>query len=147
MPRPPKRRFVEFEPEVTYFKPAGVPMHALDEVRLGVDEFEALRLSDLEGLEQEEAARRMGLGQSTFQRIAAAARRKLTQALVEGKAIRIEGGPYRVVARTLLCAECGARWEREEGAGQEQGEPCPGCGSREVRPRWHRGRGHGPRHS
>lgn len=145
MPRPPKHRFVEFEPAVTYFKPAGVPMHTLDEVRLGVDEFEALRLSDLEGLEQEAGARRMGLGQSTFQRIVSAARGKLTRALVEGKAIRIEGGPYRVVARTFICTECGMRWDREAPAEEDPRPPCPGCGGREVRPQWHRGRGRGPR--
>ncbi len=58
-----------FVPEVTYFKPAGVPMRLLEEVWLSVDEAEAIRLKDLEGLEQEEGADRMGISRPTFQRI------------------------------------------------------------------------------
>ncbi|MCL6580444.1 MAG: DUF134 domain-containing protein [Firmicutes bacterium] len=125
MPRPPKQRLVEFLPNVTYFKPAGVPMAALDEVCLGIDEVEALRLKDLEGLEQEECAARMNLAQSTFQRILAGAREKLTRAIVEGKAIRIEGGHYRFVARTFLCPDCGTRWRTQPAPETEQaGEPA-----------------------
>ena len=132
MPRPRKPRFVEFLPDVTYFKPAGVPMSALDEICLGVDELEALRLKDLENLEQEECARRMNLAQSTFQRLLSSAREKLTRGIVEGKAIRIEGGNYRYVARRFQCPDCGTRWEAEtgengtggegEGAGEGRGE-------------------------
>jgi len=53
MPRPPKWRRVDFVPEITYFKPAGVPLNSLDEVRLSIEEAEAIRLKDIEGLEQE----------------------------------------------------------------------------------------------
>ena len=56
MPRPPKCRRVAFLPQATYFKPAGVPLRILDEVVLSVEEAEAIRLKDLEGLEQEEGA-------------------------------------------------------------------------------------------
>lgn len=139
MPRPRKPRFVEFLPDVTYFKPAGVPMAALDEVRLGVDELEALRLKDLEGLDQEECARRMNLAQSTFQRLLAGAREKLTRGIVEGKAIRIEGGDYRFVARTFFCPECGSRWRREAPPPAGASEACPACGNPHIAPRW-RGR-------
>ena len=59
MPRPPKYRRVAFLPNVTYFKPAGIPLKALKEVRLSVEEAEAIRLKDLEGLEQEQGADRM----------------------------------------------------------------------------------------
>ncbi len=163
MPRPRKPRFVEFLPDVTYFKPAGVPMSALDEVTLGVDELEALRLKDLEGLEQEECARRMNLAQSTFQRILSSAREKLTRGIVEGRAIRIEGGHYRLVARRFVCPDCGVRWTAEPGPGAEdrgrgaagagerpEGTPppsvrCPECGSPGAHPQWHRGWGRGPR--
>lgn len=98
MPRPPKHRLVGFLPEVTYFKPAGIPLRFLEEEQLGVDELEALRLSDLEGLDQTEAAQKMGVAQSTLQRILTVARRKVAQALVKGKAIRIEGGAYRLTS-------------------------------------------------
>lgn len=96
MPRPPKRRRVAHVPRVNYFKPAGVPLRALEEVSLGLDELEALRLKDLAGLEQEACAREMGISQSTLQRVLAAARAKVTEALVFGRAIRIEGGPFAV---------------------------------------------------
>lgn len=96
MPRPPKRRRVAHVPRVNYFKPAGVPLYRLEEISLGLDELEALRLKDLAGLEQEACAREMGISQSTLQRVLTAARAKVTEALVFGRAIRIEGGPFAV---------------------------------------------------
>lgn len=107
MPRPPIRRFVEHLPPATYFKPAGVPLRNLDEVTLHVDELEALRLKDLEGLEQAEAAARMGIARTTLRRVLVAARGKLADALVRGKAIRIEGGAFLHVGAGVTCADCG----------------------------------------
>ncbi len=75
------------------FKPAGIPARYLDEVRLTLDEFEALRLADLEGLYQEQAALRMEVSRPTFGRILDVAHQKVAEALVSGKALRIEGGP------------------------------------------------------
>ncbi len=75
------------------FKPAGVPVRYLDEVVLSLDEFEALRLADFEGLYQEQAALRMEVSRPTFGRIIDIARRKVAEALVHGKALRIDGGP------------------------------------------------------
>jgi predicted DNA-binding protein (UPF0251 family) len=79
-------------PETTYFKPAGVRVVDLEESTLSVDEYEAVRLKDLEGLEQEECARRMNISQPTFHRMIVAARKKIADAIINGKAIRIEGG-------------------------------------------------------
>lgn len=90
MVRPLKPRFVKFNPNVTYFKPRAIPLRELEEVELSIDELEAIRLKDLEGLEQEKAAKKMKISQSTFQRILARARNKVAQALIKGKAIRIE---------------------------------------------------------
>ena len=98
-PRPRIPRRVWFEPGVTYYKPAGVRMIHLEEVILTVDEFEAVRLKDYEGLEQTEAAKKMNISQSTFQRIYESARKKIADAIVNGKAIRIEGGSYRMMGR------------------------------------------------
>ena len=109
MPRPTKPRRVEFVPTVTFFKPAGVRMRDLEEVSLGVDEVEALRLKDLLGLEQEECAERMNLAQSTFQRLLTGSRAKISRAIIEGKAMRIEGGNYLVCKSTFPCKECGDR--------------------------------------
>jgi predicted DNA-binding protein (UPF0251 family) len=129
-------------PRVTYFKPAGIPLSALGEVTLGVDELEAIRLRDVTGLEQEECAKSMNLSQSTFQRLLTTAREKVARALVEGRAIRIEGGNYEIVARDLICGVCDHRWTVED-VGESPMPDCPKCGSPEVAPRWHRGRGHG----
>lgn len=96
MPRPSKCRSVESLPGVIDFKPRGVPMHALKEVYLAFDGYEALRLADLEGLDQSEAARRMGISRQTFGRILAQARRTVTRAIVEGLALRVEGGNVRL---------------------------------------------------
>ena len=92
MPRPKRPRKVGFLPEVTYFKPQGVPLSHLEEMTLEVDELEAIRLCDLENLEQVEAAEKMGISQSTFQRILKRARKKIAQGLVLGRAIAVKGG-------------------------------------------------------
>jgi predicted DNA-binding protein (UPF0251 family) len=96
MPRPFKSRRVAFMPEVTFFKPAGMPLRALSQVRLTVEEAEAIRLKELEGLEQEAGAARMNISRPTFQRILASARQKVADALLNGKAIRIEGGNFKI---------------------------------------------------
>ncbi|MBE0530820.1 MAG: DUF134 domain-containing protein [Rhodospirillales bacterium] len=96
MPRPCKCRCVATLPGVIDFKPRGIPMHALQEVYLAFDGYEALRLSDLEGLDQGAAAERMGVSRQTFGRILGAARRTVTRAIVEGMALRVEGGNVRL---------------------------------------------------
>lgn len=127
MPRPIRLRHVAFLPGVTFFKPAGIPMRMLEEVCLSVDEAESIRLRDLEGLEQEEGADRMRISRPTFQRILASARSKIADALIKGKAIRIEGGNYRMLIRRH-CVD-GHEWD----AGLDQGVTvCPICGSSEA---------------
>lgn len=96
MPRPRRCRRIRFEPNITYFKPAGIRMIELEESVITVDEFEAVRLKDLIGLDQEEAAKRMNISQPTFHRLILSARRKIADAIVNGKAIRIEGGNYKI---------------------------------------------------
>ena len=92
MPRPTKPRLVCHSPEAVYFKPRGVPMYDLEEVVLGLDETEALRLADLEGLSHEQVGERMEVSRPTVGRILESARRKVAEALVHGKALRISGG-------------------------------------------------------
>lgn len=89
MVRPRKPRRVMFDPNVTYFKPRAVPLSILEEVDLGVDELEAIRLCDLKGLNQIKAAKRMRISQSTLGRILNSAHKKIAEALTEGKAIKI----------------------------------------------------------
>ncbi|MFH1448383.1 MAG: DUF134 domain-containing protein [Candidatus Micrarchaeota archaeon] len=94
MVRPKKCKMVDAVPGVTYFKPRAIPLTDLKEVELTVEEFEAIRLKDFKGLEQEEASKTMGISQPTFHRLIISARRKIAEALVEGKAIKINGGDY-----------------------------------------------------
>ncbi len=90
MVRPIKPRRILFDPDVVYFKPRAVPLFLLEEVDLSMDELEALRLCDLKDLEQEDAAKKMKISQSTLQRILTSARKKVAEALSEGKAIKIK---------------------------------------------------------
>ena len=89
MPRPRLCRCIKFNPNTRYFKPQGIPLRELDEVEMTLEELEALRLRNMEGLEQTEASKKMKTSQSTFQRILASAYKKITKALIEGKAIKI----------------------------------------------------------
>lgn len=89
MARPIKPRRILFDPNVVYFKPRAVPLSMLEEVDLSMGEFEALRLCDYKNLEQTEAARKMKISQSALQRILTSARKKVAEALTEGKAIKI----------------------------------------------------------
>ncbi len=92
MPRPRGRRRIRFNPGVTYYKPVGVPMRMLGVVELNIEEAEALRLKNIKDLNQTECAKIMNTSQSTFQRILASAYKKISTALVEGKAIKIIQG-------------------------------------------------------
>ncbi len=89
MPRPRLCRKIRFNPNITYFKPQGVPMRFLDIVELTVEEVEALRLKNDKDMDQSEAAKMMKTSRSTFQRILNSAYKKLTEALIKGKAIKI----------------------------------------------------------
>jgi predicted DNA-binding protein (UPF0251 family) len=132
MPRPPCLRRVAAPPPCCYFKPAGVPLSRLEEVALSVDELEALRLADLEGLYQDEAAGRMGVSRPTFARIVEASRRKVAEALVSGRALRIAGGPVAFVGqRRFRCDECRHEWSLPFGTGRPEG--CPSCRSEAFR--------------
>ncbi len=138
MGRPPIPRTVRYWPGAVYYKPRGIPLRTLEEVVLGLDEVEALRLADLEGLSQEDVGARMNVSRATVGRILAEARRKTADALIRGKALRIEGGPAQ--------APPGADvpWPPP---GPGPIGPCPGFGhgrGRGGRGCGRHGRGHGP---
>lgn len=136
MPRPYKPRRVSAMPRYTYFKPTGIPMPLLDEVVLTVDEVEAIRLKDLEKLEQQECADRMDVAQSTLQRILVSAREKIALSLIEGKAIRVHGGPFALEGEPL-CPRCRRRRVKQEDLSNErQGlsiNECPECADKEEK--------------
>ncbi|MFC1704269.1 DUF134 domain-containing protein [Candidatus Omnitrophota bacterium] len=93
--RPKKVRLIAKEPAITQFSPRGRPGRP-DEILLTLDQFEALRLADFKGIDQEQAAKQMGISRATFGRIIRQARFKLSDALIGGKIIRILGGKVRV---------------------------------------------------
>ena len=95
MPRPLKPRWIGFDPPNITFIPHAVPMLTGAQTLLTVDELEALRLADLEGLTQEDAAGKMNVSRATFGRIVGRARKKVADALIYGKSIGIEGGAVR----------------------------------------------------
>ena len=99
MPRPFCRRRIAGRPAAPIFKPIGIPVIDLDEVVMTLDEFEAMRLADLDGLYQKLAAGQMNVSRTTFSRIIDSAHRKIADTLVHGKALRIEGGPVQVEGR------------------------------------------------
>ncbi len=94
MPRPRKCRRVQNHPTAAFFKPQGIPLRELTEIYLPLEGLEAIRLCDLEGLTQEEASKRMDVSRHTLGRILAEARQVLAETVVQGMALRIEGGDY-----------------------------------------------------
>ena len=115
-------------PVVTYFKPAGIPLGVLEEVLLSLEEAEALRLKELEGLEQEQGAEKMNVSRPTFQRILASARQKVADAILNGKAIRIEGGNFELAQNRYRCY-CGHEWHSDN-----LPDACPKCSTTDVQP-------------
>lgn len=107
MPRPTKCRRVGFVPQVTHFKPADIPLRCLDSVSLSIEELEAIRLKDYQGLQQEECAVLMEVSRPTFRRVLSSARGKIADALITGKGIRIEGGTFEMAGNRFA-------WGREE---------------------------------
>lgn len=126
MPRPRFHRRVAGAPLVAVFKPVGIPARAAEEVQLTLDEFEAIRLADMEALYQARAAEIMHVSRQTFGRIVGQARKKVAQCLVQGKALRIEGGVVAMAGkRGSVCAGCGRPWREAFGGGCAPA--CPSC--------------------
>lgn len=156
MPKPKKIRIVQSPPAVDYFKPRGIPMSRLEQVVLALDEFEALRLVDRDGMDQAEAATHLGVSRATCARILESAHTKVADAITGGKAIVIEGGCFDFRNNRLLCGSCGHTWEfAAEAEDLPKPGACPSCGSGKVsdlagrygvRPRRGGGHGHGRGH-
>ena len=120
MTRPNNPRRVGFLAQVVYFKPAGVKMTDLEEVVLGNDELEAVRLKDLLGMSQGEAAREMHISQPTFHRLILTARQKIADAFVNGKAVKIDGGNINVDDDFSQPCQWRKRWGCKEKAVHEE---------------------------
>lgn len=144
MARPFKSRRVAFLPGVNFYKPAGIPMKDLEEIVVTLEEIEAIRLKDMEKLEQEEAAAAMGISRPTFQRVLLSAREKIATALLQGKAIRIEGGNFQMSYHRFRCRG-GHEWESDFPVNSLPGS-CPACRTTDIRAIFPAGTGYGHQH-
>lgn len=124
MPRPEKKRKINCHPASYYFKPRGIPINKLEEISLAPDELEAIKLADLDGLFQEDAAERMNISRATFGRIIMRAHRKIAEAIIYGKALQISESLPQSLQETskLFCEECGRK-----SAHNLQNNKCPKC--------------------
>jgi uncharacterized protein len=133
MPRPIKFRRVEYVPENKYFAPCPKGscnrLGSTEEIQLKVEELEAMRLKDIEGLNQEECAERMQVSRQTFQNIIDEARKKVATALVEDRAIYVGGGFYTKNVCTFKCLSCG---DETLSTFEESGRTCKKCGSKNL---------------
>lgn len=129
MSRPEKCRRVEYFPRHTYFVPLNTNSSIFDEVVLKIEELEAMRLKDIEKLNQEECAERMNISRQTFQIIISNAREKVTLALTQGNAIHITGGNYVINKCELKCTTCGEIFKL--GINDDK-LICPKCGGSEI---------------
>lgn len=129
MARPVKCRRVERLPKFTYFIPAGRRKCEIEEIIIKVEELEAVRLKDIEELNQEECAQRMNVSRQTFQNIIDSARKKIATAIIEGKAINISGGNYTRNVCKFQCMVCGNIYEIKY---EEDRKACAKCGSKNV---------------
>lgn len=135
MARPTKWRKIESIPAVSYFVPVETKGADVTENILKLEELEAVRLKDLEGLEQEECADRMEVSRQTFQRILFSARQKIADSLVNGKAIHIGGGNYTRNICRVRCLDCGNSWMENFETLSSIGNMnyvCPHCGSKNI---------------
>lgn len=135
MARPIKWRRIENLPSISYFVPSDKGSSEVPQNILKLEELEAIRLKDLEGLEQSECAERMEISRPTFQRILLSAREKVADSLINGKALNIEGGNFTRNICPVRCLECGKEWMEsyENLKSIENGEYlCPECESKRI---------------
>jgi predicted DNA-binding protein (UPF0251 family) len=126
MPRPCKCRYINADAQFFCFKPRGIPFDGLEVVELGLDELEAIRLADFVGLYQTDAATQMGVSQATFGRVLASAHRKIADAVINGKALTINGGKVMRRDRVFTCDSCKKDFSEPFGTGRPG--KCPHCG-------------------
>lgn len=135
MARPTKWRKIENIPAVAFFVPSEKEIAEVPKNVLKLEELEAIRLKDLEGLEQGECADKMEVSRPTFQRILLSAREKIADSLVNGKTVHIEGGNFTKNICPVRCMDCGKEWrESIENLESINGSSyfCPSCGSNRV---------------
>jgi len=131
--RPVKLRCVAQLPTAALFRPVGLAANVLQQVCLSVEEIESIRLKDFEGLEQESCAQRMHISRPTFHRIVGSARKKLADALINGKAIQVKGGNFGLPQSRFKCNNDGYEWNVPfETLANGYPLSCPMCSSADI---------------
>lgn len=130
MGRPQKERGISEPPRIHSFRPLSVPKECLDTVTLTIDEFEAVRFADQQGLDHKDAARNMGISRTTFTRLIEKARKKIADALIDVKELCIEGGNVHFRRNIFRCASC--RHLIRIDISDPRPAQCPQCGSMNV---------------
>lgn len=126
MSRPKNNRIVHEPPLFTEFKPAGIPTRVLEQIAFTLDEFEAIRLADYNGLSHEEAAEEMEISRSTFSRLIEKSRKKIAEFLIRGKILTIDGGNIHFRNNIIHCLDCEHMFKISMGTSITE---CPECKS------------------
>ena len=129
MPRPEKNRTIYKPPIFSEFKPTGISGRSLNQVVLSLDEYEAFRLADYDGLSHEEAADEMEISRSTFTRLIEKARKKIADFIIQGKLLTIEGGSIHFRNNIIQCEDCGYMFKINIGVSFTE---CPECKSKNL---------------
>ena len=128
--RPKKNRIINAPPEIVGFKPVGIPGNLLEKVYLTIDEFEAIRLADYENLDHEQAAKKMEISRPTFTRLIDSARKKVADAIINGKELIIQGGNIHFKNNIFRCLDCG--YTIKIPIYRNPISICPSCGSYRI---------------
>jgi predicted DNA-binding protein (UPF0251 family)/DNA-directed RNA polymerase subunit RPC12/RpoP len=129
--KPRKIRDVSLPPKVVFFKPKGIPLREIEIVNLTIDEYEAVRLADYEDFKHYEAAEKMNISRPTFTRLLESAHKKISTSIVEGKAIRIEGGDFKFSNKVFQCRRCGQLQNLQ--SKEDEKSNCSNCSSDELK--------------
>ncbi|MHB1252628.1 MAG: DUF134 domain-containing protein [Candidatus Humimicrobiaceae bacterium] len=129
--KPRKIRNVSFPPKVVFFKPHGIPLRDVEIVNLTIDEYEAIKLADYENFKHYEAAEKMNISRPTFTRLLESAHKKISYSIVEGKAIKIEGGDFKFSSKIFQCRRCGQYQNLQNKEGET--DSCINCSSDELK--------------
>jgi len=129
MARPQKNRMIKEPPLFSQFKPMGAPGRLLETISMSLDEYEAFRLSDYLGMSQEEAADEMEISRPTFTRLIETARKKVTELIINGKMLTIEGGNIHFRNNLIKCRSCGHMFNINI---EDDIRKCPSCNSDEL---------------
>jgi uncharacterized protein len=129
MPRTEKNRLVHTPPIFSQFKPIGVRIHELQQTQLTLDEFEAFRLTDYNGLSHAESADEMGVSRSTFTRLIERSRKKIADFIIEGKVLLIDGGNIHFRNNIIRCRSCGQMFKTSI---MNEISECPACHSPDL---------------